>query len=401
MPVILRSLFLACAVLGGLSSAASASVDVTIQADRNRLTLGESFDVQITVRGRLSKPSVMTPQVPACRIERLADPPPRQTAAPQPPAGERRQPTKDAFGSLIGAVEKAQTDALRALADQMSQADPLVLDPSAFELLRQTRQQAMQALQQPRVTGAEFRFAFRITPQRAGVLTLPPFVVQADGRTYQTQPLEITVEPSANTSLPSPPSSGMSQPTSQRSNEAQPEPNVDPAASQTQRSGTWVLTFLGIAIPAAILCGVVLALLWPRRSKTVRPSHTMSAHNPPRTSSLSFEVPVFGRETDPDAIWKCLTDVIRLLCEMPPGEMTAQEAVESLRTANIDFETMRRAERVLFLCEEARFAPASAVNLPEDFADQAGQLYAALLKSKASSRYDARSSPAGQLVSSH
>ncbi len=373
LPVVLTVLALS-------HSDAVASVNISLQTDRTRLAVGESLEVQITVRGTVAKPHVMMPQVPACSVERLPDPPPNPTTAPSSNnSRERKTPGSERLSSLIGAVEKAQADALRTLAEQMSQSDLQLFDQSAFDVLRQTRQQAMLALQQPRGNPTEYRFLFRITPQRAGVLTLPPFVVQADGRTYQTKPVEITVEPPVASVSPNPTSAsdGLKARSDQRENLASGSASDHTFETDNSSSG-WLLTAIGIAFPAAILVGIALAFLWPNR--TARQRKVAGKMPMPRPV---VAVPDFPRlHDDPDEVWRCLTDVIRCLCNLPPGEITAQEAVEALTASGMATSLVRKAESVLRLCEQVRFAPVPVRILPDDLALQAQQLFMELVQQK-------------------
>jgi len=365
-------------VLALAQTVAVASVSVSLQTDRTRLAAGESFEVQITVRGTVAKPQVMMPQIPACSVERLPDPPPNQSAAPSGSSSpERKTPGTEGLTSLIGAVEKAQADALRTLAEQMSQRDLSLFDQSAFDILRQTRQQAMQALQQPRGNPTEYRFLFRVTPQRAGVLTLPPFLVQADGRSYQTKHVEITVEPPAAAVSPSPASSSNASISKSDRNENATLGSVSDQQSETANPfGLWLITTVGIAFPVAILLGVALAFLWPKRTARQRKAAGNRAVPGPVVA-----VPDFLRlRDDPDEVWRCLTDVIRSLCDLPPGEITAKEAVEALTASGTEKPIICKAEMILLLCEQARFAPGSTRGIPCELATQAKELYLELVK---------------------
>lgn len=366
-------------VLALFHSVAVASVSVSLQTDRTRLAVGESFEVQITVRGSVAKPQVMMPHIPACNLERLPDPPPNQPAAPSSnDHRERNTPGHERLSSLIGAVEKAQADALRTLAEQMSQKDLSLFDESAFDVLRQTRQQAMQALQQPRGNPTEYRFLFRVTPQRAGVLTLPPFVVQADGRTYQTKPVEIAVEPSAPAVAlhPSSSSNGLASKSDQGGKIASSSLASDQTSENENAPGGWLLLAIGIAFPMAILAGVALAFLWPNRATRQQKMAAQTA-----ISGAGGAVPDLLRLcNDPDEVWRCLSDAIRSLCDLPPGEITAQEAVEALTASGMATSLVRKADSVLRLCEQIRFAPGSAKGIPCDLAPQAQELYMELAK---------------------
>lgn len=363
-------------VLAWLLNGPIGAADVQIEADRTRVVMGESFHVRITVRGALSKPNVMMPQIPACQVERVPEASPTGTASAGTKSPPARNPTDAAVQSLMESIEKAEEETLRALSEKLGQYDQLLMNSGAFEVLRETRRQALQALQQGRGKGDEYRFAFRITPQRAGVLTLPPFVVQADGRTLQTQPVEITVEPSPTSASVAPPS----QPSVP---EPSPPPETEAPAVLADRSWDRLVWMPLVSLGTAVVLGIALAFLWPMRRRREQPTPGRAVSKSLGGSAGSAP-PATPRRLHPgsraDEIHRSLTDVLRVLCDLPPGEITAHEAVAAMTARGMQSSLVRQVEEILFQCEVARFAPTTVAEVPDGLAQQAQRLIAELVK---------------------
>jgi hypothetical protein len=407
---------LACLIATGLMTASTATwtpgchaAEAIARVDRSRLPLGESFHVHVAVRGSRTRPMVHAPAVPFCTIQRLDDaearqllggfasPVPGKQAEQQPPPAPARS-SPSAAHPLVGmleALETAQRNALGIWSEQSSQPGSLLsAEREAFRLLRETREQALLALQSGRGSSkpGEYPFVFRVTPQRAGVLTMPAFVIQADGRTLQTPSWEITVDPAGS---PSPghaataPQSAAG-PNAPATSTADRGPKLNDAASHgsTDNVAPWwrPWAFAVLALPLACAALHLIRASPGRRRGTSKPaasvyplvaSWTAANSGAPAASGAAVQRSFTG-SLHPEELGQRLAALLCHRFGLHPGEITPGEVSAALRARGCDAELVGQIHEVLCWCQQARFAPDGAAALPGHWTVEASRVLARL-----------------------
>jgi hypothetical protein len=297
---------------------------------------------------------------------------------------------------MIEALETAQRNALGSWNQQGTQLGSLLsAEQEAFRLLRETREQALLALQSGRGSSkpGEYPFVFRVTPQRAGVLTMPAFVIQADGRTLQTPSWEITVDPAGSPSsghAATAPQSAASPnaPATTSTADGGPKPDGGARPGNADNAAPWWRPW-AFAVLASLVAGAGLHLILARPSRrrgtrkpvaSVSPpvaSWTVAAPAGATASSASLQLSPSGT-LQPEEIGQRLA---ALLCQrfgLHPGEITPGEASAALRARGCDADLVAQIHEVLVWCEQARFAPDGAAGLPADWTSKASRVLARL-----------------------
>jgi hypothetical protein len=259
-------------------------------------------------------------------------------------------------------MEKMEADALRSLGQQPGGP---VLDQSAFDMLRSTRQQALNALQQ-KPSGAEYHAVFRLTPERAGILTLPSFMIEVDGRTLLTKPIEVTVEDkqqaAAPPATPDPGPRASKSPSvaggANGSPQAAPQPQAFASGEvmgvQTTPVAYWPWLSAVLLAPVALLGLIASARSWSRLRKLTAPQRAQ------RQAACAARRTLHSQLRDgasPDVISKALMEYLRGKFDLPAGEITPFEASRELEGRGVPPELAERVGNFLGACSEVRFAP--------------------------------------------
>jgi|GEM_PF-6917579 len=353
---------LGVALLLGVAGSSHAA-EATAIVDRSTLPLGEDFRVKVIVRKCVGRPHVQPPSVPGCRIELLGMTQAGGAATLRSPSGGGRRPSTTDIPSLIEAIEKMEADALRSLGQQAGGGR--VFDQSAFDMLRSTRQQALNALQQG-PSGAEYHVVFRLTPERAGILTLPSFIIDVDGRTLLTKPIEVTVEDKQQAAAPpatpdpgpkaskSPGVAGGADGNSQAARLPRPFARAELMGVQTSPVAYWPWLSAVLLVPVALLGLIASARSWLRLRELTAPQRAQ------RQAACAARRTLHSQLQDgasPDAISKALMEYLRGKFNLPAGEITPFEASRELEARSIPPELAERVGNFLGACSEVRFAP--------------------------------------------
>lgn len=366
-----------CSLAATTSDAVAAEAAVAV--DRSQLTLGESFHVKIQVRKSAGKPLVQPPKVAGCRIEVLGTAHFNAGGRGASPAAKRTPGSITNVGPLVDAIGKLESDTQKALSDPGLGNGPL--NQEALDMLRATRQQALEALQGPNNT--EYVTTFRVTPERSGVLTLPSFIVESGGRTLLTKPMEITVE-EKQVAAAKPPAAKQEQPaapavaaTTQAKIITLPAPYEakDLPGWQTHPGAMWPWLAGVLAAPFGILAGFCTYRLWQRRRRLTAPERERRSEALAARRELGSHL---RPDADPEALGEALTNYLRSRWNLPPGEVTPAEAARSLEASGVAAELAERVGLLLDTCFTVRFAPGGVAVLEKDLVTEARELIAKL-----------------------
>jgi hypothetical protein len=311
-----------------------AAGEILLRADRDRITQGESLQVSITVKGSTVNPVIVPPSVPYCQIELVEHASVRPAGQAQPDL-HRSGPPGNMTRSIVD-LERQLQGMIGKLDKQGFGDSPLLREYDG--MLRDIRRQAVEALNSkpgPR----QYQAVYRVTPQRAGTLTLSPFSVRIGNQTLLTNSLTITIDPPSAMADSSPPAAGLAEPSM-----AAAEP---PPQGQRLKLCYWALVVL-----LAPLLGAVLFLLRSRHGPRPAPALPTRPVVDWRQEAMRL-----GEATTADDIARCLTAYLRVRCELPEGEVTPLEAADALRRAGMDDSLADRFAEVLEACYAARFAP--------------------------------------------
>lgn len=174
-------------------------VEVVTTVDRDKAHVGDPIHVTVTVRQALTRPSIHPPSIPHCTLEQVGQMKVGM-AAPQPPAGKGKGAIRSPPGAnkqLTDAIAQLERQTQEMLKDHARSGGDLGLSFTREyqDLLRGYREQALEALNGP--GGMDYQVTYRLTANRGGILTVPGFLVQAGGKSYQGKPLELTIEEGA------------------------------------------------------------------------------------------------------------------------------------------------------------------------------------------------------------
>jgi hypothetical protein len=247
-------------------------------------------------------------------------------------------------------------------------------------LLSAYRQQALEALggaQGAASKGSAYEAVYRIIPQRAGILTLPPIVVTAGKETFHTQPLELTIEPPGSGSTPHAPSAIPARAAAADTN-AGAKPALPPLHGGATvlgkeglplRSWPWLLALL-------LFPPVLIALTWRGRRWWQRRSARWAG---PVRRDAAGEAKQHLRlwsqaESVSEAVAASLTTYLRVRCNLPEGEITPVEAVHCLEAAAVQPSVAERFAALLDRCAAARFTPGGVALAQENLAEEAQQV---------------------------
>jgi hypothetical protein len=351
------------------------AAQVTAVPDRTRIQLGEEFVVTVRVRGSRTRPVIELPEVPGCQIEpmgQLRSRPVQQSGgnARDSSAAARRGAAlpQQPLGAALQEMERLQSRTLDTANMQGLLNTALIQEYQS--LLSAYRQQALEALSGPQ--SLAYEMSYRIIPHRAGILTLPPFAVTVGNQEFQTQPLELTIEPPGSGAAPQAPSPAS--PPSQAA-AAIDKPAGSRPALPSLHGGTTVLGKEGVPIQSwpwllALLAvpPVLFAVVWrgqrwwQRRVARLSGSVRRDAVREAKQHML-----VWSRTTSaPEAVAEGLTLYLRIRCNLPEGEITPVEATRCLEAAAVQPAVAQRFAGLLDRCAAARFAPGGAVALAEE-----------------------------------
>jgi hypothetical protein len=341
---------------------------ITLRAEGDQLTQGEPGVVKLIVRGSRTRPVVTPPHVPYVQIE---------PAGVKEVAFSNAKPTgKSAEGKLADAIGSLQERTARLSDDlaKQGQATPGVLDEHQ-DMLRDIRRQALAALS--RGNGpVDYEIDFRVTAQRAGELTLPPFQVKVGSQTHLTKPLKFNVVASSNSA-----STANRGSTSSLDSITGPE-QIATVAGSAASGGPGLTLWHGLLALLGGACIGLLATAIGRRRSAV--SNRLSANGyrqaqGPGCRLADGREPVADRRPQSaDEVAALVMDGIRIRCQLPAGELTPVEAAEALTKAGAAGGLAPSAQTLLEECQAARFAPKPVPVVVEDLAARARLVLAEL-----------------------
>jgi hypothetical protein len=335
--------------------------EILVRTDKDRFVQGESALLSITVRGSPVRPQVTPPTVPYCQIEQVQE---MQQHSRTPERGMTKAGGSSSRGpGLAGALQELN----KRVQDLPSQFSTQGLGDSGLlreyeGMLQDIRLQAREALQsggsskEPK----EYQAVYRVTPQRAGTLTVTPFILKIGGQSYLTKPVTLTIDPPLQKQ-----DAGVA---TAVADAPAPAPGPEPIIG-TQ--GLALKPWHGLLLLAAPVLGILAAIFSRRRQNKTR-SHASagaSASSARRTALCDLEA-----SRDPASVAKTLTEFVRRRCQLPEGEITPKEAAESLRRAGVSDVQAERVAMLLDACTAAEFAAGSVAVDVGELAEDARRL---------------------------